>query len=393
MDDVEARLRRTLHDELDPITPERSRAAALPRRALRVRVGRATAAFAVLLAAVTTAALVAGPASDRDGRVPPAGPAETRGHFGVELGPAGTALVAVDVDQGQACLSTALDGAREGTLRRDDPGRDDPVVAWFFASRRTFLPQMCAPMTVSDAAGVLADPGLHYLEIAGEFGSAAAPLDVRETPSEDAPTVAEIVCGQDGAVALTPEVQPRRDGIHLRIYNYGGDRGEFYLVGADGGNEIGDLPADDVRTNVSTFGPGGLQVGCTGYAGSFSYDGPGSERHARITIVDPYDLWTEPDLECGDGRKRPKIPTGRPVPDSPGSREPFEALIRRFLPGVEDDDVVERPLYPESEFKIETRTVVRNGRRIARVYFFSDDSVWTLSPYVCPDSGIAERES
>lgn len=388
MNDLEARLRHVLHEELDPIDADRSRAVTMTRRARRARIVRAGAGVLATLGLLAAAVATAGALGRDDRDLPPAAPPETFAAFDATSEGGRTWRVAVDVEQGQACYGAHVLGAGSVHLRRGDGDAGDPAIATFQETPRAFPSHLCAPVESADAARVIAEPELHYLEFHSGTGSLSGPL--APVDRGEPPAVAEIVCGPRGAVALTPEIQPQRDGIHLEIYNYGGDRGEFYFVAPDGGNEIGNLPADDVHRNVSSFGPGPLQVGCTDYADSFSFDGTGSERHARLTIVDPHDLWTEPDLECGDGRRRRKVVTDRPATEPPGVQPPAETLIREFVSGVEPGDVIERPRYPESMFKLETRTLVRDGRRIARLYLTPEDGVWNVLPYVCPGSGVAD---
>jgi hypothetical protein len=381
MTDLETRLRESLRHELDPVVAAPGRGDEVTRRARRARTARA-AAVAVLTVSVAAAAVALVRRDDE--ALPPASVPETFAVFQVESAGA-TWRVAVDAAQGQVCYAADVLGA--GVAHLHDAGGNGPV-ATFLDAPAAFPSHLCARIDGTDAQDVLDEPERFYLEFHSGDESLSGPLEER-VPGE-LPDVAEIVCGPEGAVALTPEIRPQRDGIHLEIHNHGGDRGEFYLVDPHGGNEIGGLPEDGVRENVSSFGPGPLQIGCAGYAGGFSYDGTGSERHARLTIVDPEGLWTEPELECGDGRRRRTIPTDRLATEGPGVQPPVERLIREFVPGIEPGDVIERPRYPDSQFKIETRTLVRDGRRIARLYLSRGGGVWSVMPYVCPGYGIAD---
>jgi hypothetical protein len=181
--------------------------------------------------------------------------------------------------------------------------------------------------------------------------------------------------------------------VHLTVYNFGGPRGEVSVVAPDGGNAILTLPRDRLTRQVLYFRPGPVQIACVEHEQLVLFDGPGSERHARLEIVDPYGLWTEPDLECGDGaRKGRAIPTGFTLPGLSGVYAELEELVHELVPGVVPDDVIEKPGYPDAPSKIETRTVVRDGRRVGKVWLTHRGKVWTLTPWGCPGSGIAERD-
>jgi hypothetical protein len=185
---------------------------------------------------------------------------------------------------------------------------------------------------------------------------------------------------------LTPRVQPRRDGIHLRFYTPSDRWNAFQLVNDDGDNEGGRFRGYRFE-NLSTFPPGPLYVGCF----ESLYDAPLYPRepaYSKLTIVDPFGLWTEPEPDCPVPDKRPMI-----VPGNPSDPEPdYEALMREHASGLEPGDVFERPMYPESEFIFETRTVVRDGRRVASLTFSPRAGSWVITVWACPGSGIAHEQ-
>lgn len=381
MTDMEKRLSRALHDRLDHVVADPTRAAATLRRTRRLRVLRAgTAVFT--LAAFAVGAVAGAGVLRRDERgIAPSETVPAVAVFTVELAPGGSGRVAVDARGGQVCYSLDVETAIRGKLRRDEPGPKDPVVATFFETVTSYAPQLCAPVDAADAASLLEEPEVHYLELEAGMKvtrGALEPLD--ESPGE-APVVAEVVCGSRGAVSMTPLVRPQHAGVYIYVHNYGGPQGEFYFVAPDGGHEIGSLRRDGRERNITAFAPGPLQVGCVkGALTTFAFDGPGSERHAELEIVDPEGLWNERELRCGYGRRMATIRTD-------GGRS-YEELIRSMVPGIEEDDEIERPGYPGGSFKLPSRTIVREGEPVATLVLPSGKN-GKIIPTVCPGSGIA----
>lgn len=383
MNDVEARLRQTLHAELDAIAPDPRRASPALRRA---RLGRAVRGVAggLACALVVAGAAVAWNRRDADETRPAAKPPE-RATYSLSFGEGGSGTITIDVPRAQACIDLSeASGVTAARLRRD-PG---PTVVEVQPGDWGAWPR-CSSIDADDAKRVVREPGRHYVELhAGEPAhvSALEPLDVAP---QDAPGVAQIVCTEAGAVVLTPRVRAREDGIHLRFHNPWRVPKAFNLLAEDGGNEGGRLRYGR-DGNVSTFAPGLLYVACLDRLNDAVYD-TRDESYASFTIVDPDGLWTDPTLECGEGRRRRVIVTDERLPANPDRLPDMEALIREHVPGVVSSDVLERPLYPESMFIFETRTVVRDGRRIATLMLVREEPYWAILPRACPRSGIAER--
>ncbi|HEV2754223.1 MAG TPA: hypothetical protein VG318_00400 [Actinomycetota bacterium] len=391
MNDLEARLRRVLHEELDPVVADAVRAATVTTRARRARRLRVLAAALAALALTAGAAATAATLIDDRDDLPPAGRPPERGTFSVTLGEGRTALVVVDRVQGQVCYGFDYPIASSVTLRREHPGPRDPVVATLASSPDAYYDRKCARIDRAAAEDVLDAPEDHYIRFDVAENATAGALTPYEPPPGSIPYEAEVVCGPAGAAALTPQVRPQHDGVHVTVYNFARERGELYLVSPDGGNGIYRLPANRLKRTVVYFGPGPIQAACVDRPGLVAFHGPGSESYANLEIVDRYGLWSEPELECGEPRRRSVIPTDLRLPHASAAFPRFERLIRAFVPGVELDDVLERPGYPDAPAKIETRTVVRDGRRIAKVWLTREGDVWALVPWTCPGSGIAEE--
>ncbi|MFN2588632.1 MAG: hypothetical protein ABR613_11020 [Actinomycetota bacterium] len=398
MDDVESRLRRTLTESLDGIEPERGRAAPALRRARRGRAARGAAAGLACLLVVAATAV----AWERrqDDRPAPAGERADVKTFVVSFPRGGRATVTIDVRKAQACVAVQGGGVTLSGHLHYDPAGPDPTVAELHVPPRHLRWPQCDPVDQGDAARVIAEPHRHYLDLHPDPAVRAGVLRPLELAAEDAPDVAEIVCSQDGAVALTPEVQPQEDGIHLRFYNPSRRWRAFNLFDGEGHNEGGDLGfgRDD---NVSTFPPGTLYAGCfDDLDDSFS---PGDAEYTELTIVDPRRLWTELDLACGTAYEERVVDTDEPSDRSETqvrggiiapvpSDTTFPEMARDHVPGLRDEDDIRRPGYPETALHFNHHNVFRDGVAVARLMFVDGPEVWEIRVGACPGTGVGEPE-
>ena len=391
MSDVEARLRESLHEALDPIAAEAARGAAAVRRARRGRAVRGVAAGLAAAVFVAGAALAITREPGEDAPRPASEP-EQVATFLLDFRP-GSGTLTVDVPKAQVCLGVGRDAVIGGAqVEYEPPGSLPIVVAAMGHGGNPHTPR-CRPVDPSSAARVIAEPHHHQVVLPG-FATRAAFLDPFDLSPTSAPDVLEIVCSQDGAVAMTPQARPRLDGVRLRIHNQGGAWRGFEVSSPDGRFGGGGLRRDRIFEKTWPIDPGPHGIRCLREPRAQVYD-PEHPDFAQFTIVDPYGLWNDPALECGAGDQRRRIKTATRVPD-PWRLPDFDQLIRDYLPGVEPDDVLERPRYPESEFKLETRTLIREGRKIATLYLGSArvpgsrrDHRWAIMPVVCPGSRIA----
>lgn len=392
MSDVEARLKETLRASLDAINAEPGRAAAAVRRARRGRVVRGVAAGLAGVLVAGAVAMAWEPRADDPPR--PASEPPAHATFVLDFRPGGGRLT-VDVAKAQVCLDVAWDVVPSGSaLEYEPPGSPSTIVAALGRPRLPRAPR-CESVDPGEAARVIDEPHLHRVVLSPGYAVRASFLEPVDPSPGNAPDVLEIVCSEDGAVALTPQAQPRRDGVRLRIYNQGGAWRGFEVSSADGRFGGGGLRRDRVFDKTWTIDPGPHGIRCLRNPRADVYD-PEDGSFAQFTIVDPYDLWNDPELECVEGNSRREVTTTAPVPDSRDLPD-FDALIRDHVPGVQPGDVLERPFYPESGVKLEPRTLIRDGRKIATFYLGIDKvrggpgHVWSILPRVCPGSGIADR--
>lgn len=377
MTDVEARLRDAMRTALDPVVAEKGRRHAAIRSA---RVGRVVRGISAGLACVLVAGAAALALEPNAGDDPPrpASPPEEVMTFALDFRTqTGDGTLTVDVPKGQVCLKVSrnLAGAR-GQLHYTDP-TVDLIVEYVTAAWRP----VCHPFDQDDAARIVEQPERHYLTIGPRLYDARASLEPLIQPPLF-PDDAEIVCSQDGAIAITPQVLAQDDGVHVRFYASGGRWTAFNLLADDGKNEGGRLRQGSF---VTGFAPGPLYAGCFEHLDDASMS-PRDPAYTTITIVDPQRLWTPDELDCDAPEKRRAIDTGEPLVEP----ERFDELIREHVPGIEPTDDLERPRYPQTEFHFEPRTVVRDGRRIAGLLLVRGDVNWAIDVQACEGSGIAE---
>jgi hypothetical protein len=307
----------------------------------------------------------------------------------------GDGTLTVDIAKAQVCLDVAGTVVPDGSQLVYEPPGTPATVAAALGRRRLPRAPRCEPVDPDHAARVIAEPHHHRVVLSPGYSVETSFLEPFDLAPGNAPDVLEIVCSRAGAVALTPQAQPRRDGVRLRIYNQGGAWRGFEVSSADGRFGGGGLRRDVVFDKTWTIDPGPHGIRCLRNPRADVYD-PEDGAFAQFTIVDPYDLWNDPELECVEGEPRREITTASPAGDSRELPD-FDGLIRAHVPGVEPGDVLERPRYPESAVKLEPRTLIRDGRKIATLYLGIDKvpggpgHVWSILPRVCPGSGIAGR--
>jgi hypothetical protein len=229
-------------------------------------------------------------------------------------------------------------------------------------SAMTVLTASCASGESSHAQG-------------GAEPAAAAPSRV----TESAASVAQVVCSKASITLHTPIVQAQRDGVHVQIENLGGVWGfEFRdVANQDIGWNGGPIGRGTTRLTDST-GPGEVLLACLRTTRDDHDDDPALT--AKLTIVDPQDLYVPFDLSCGFGEQfRMTIWAGDQSP---------EEVFRR-VPGVRPSDELIPPKYPESpQYSSTDRMVIRDGSVVARFLFGGIGPEWTLLVNACPDSGI-----
>ncbi len=212
--------------------------------------------------------------------------------------------------------------------------------------------------------------------VGGAEPAAATPSRV----TESAAPVAQVVCSKESITLHTPVVQAQRDGVHVQIENLGGVWGfEFRDVAdQDIGWNAGPIGRGITRL-TDAAGPGEVLLACLRTSRDNHDDDPALT--ARLTIVDPDDLYVPWDLSCGFGEQF-RITVWAGDEQSP------EEVFRR-VPGIEATDEFKAPKYPESpQYSSIDRMVIRDGSVVARFMGAGIGPKWKLLVNACPDSGI-----
>ena len=224
------------------------------------------------------------------------------------------------------------------------------------------------------------------------YGLTALSTPRPETRPVDEPTsipdLARITCTSGGVEVSTPQVRPRRDGVHIAIDNRT-DKRAFYVrdVSTASGNHGGRLRPHATTRVTTTFAPGEIFVGCFRNAHVTPYFGEDSS-FARLTIEDPEGLWTPLDLACDQTEERRATGSRRSGEDQPNLR----AMARAHLSGLQPSDRFARPGYPGTQWKLgEFLMVLRDGQAIATLTFSPGHVNWVILIEACPGSGIDGR--
>lgn len=257
-----------------------------------------------------------------------------------------------------------------------EPAPLDPARLGKAARRRTLIGVTAVIASVAlIVAGVIIVP--RTLERRSTETSAAS-------NDEHLPTVGIVRCTDEGTVVDTPEIRATTDGVRLRILNESDARFFELRSTVSGENEGGGLDADGVTELQTSASPETHVIGC--FRTQDVEVDAGETTHpafSELTIVDPEGVWNPVELACGDNFEQSRSRTDVPV-----ENENYDEIAREHVTGINDDDQLERPRYPGSELIFETRTVIREGERLARVMFAGGDGEWELLVHACRDSGI-----
>jgi hypothetical protein len=196
-----------------------------------------------------------------------------------------------------------------------------------------------------------------------------------------------VVCEEDSLTLENPLVRARRDGVHVAIENPGGVWGFEFRHMTDPNVAWNGGPIGGGTTRLTdSHGPGDVLVACLR---ARDPDAQGDGYHdenaptARLTIVDPDDLYVPWELACGFGEQsRTKMAAGED--ESPLS-------VARRVPGVMPTDSFKRPKYPDSpRYSPMEFIVFRDGQAIARLMGPYYEEAWHLLINACPGSGITQ---
>jgi hypothetical protein len=202
------------------------------------------------------------------------------------------------------------------------------------------------------------------------------------TTPVDLPDVARVVCAVGNATALTREVRPQLDGVHVMIDNRSGARAFLFQDPKTPARiHSGELASWSQNNVVTPFPPGEILVRCLASAGGTPDRGIEGHGFARIRIVDPEGLWTSDRLECSNPTRFLVTHVGR-ADTSP------DQVVWAFA-GVRPDDRVENPAYPRTRYREARRVIIRNGEPIALLSLRKQVKDWWVVVRACPGSGIA----
>ena len=192
------------------------------------------------------------------------------------------------------------------------------------------------------------------------------------TPAPDVPTAAELTCASDGTVTLSGDtVQPRPDGVHLRVVN-----------GFDEPVSVEGFDADPGTTDwVFSQPPGTMQLMCW----PFSQHSSGQEppRHP-LQIVDPMGLYVDGSVACEFNGSSIIDYAEAPIDLGPPPRKVAEELIT----GRQPDDVLRVSGYPDQEAG--SFIVIRDGDVVASYGIVRfEGKPWRIgSAQVCTGTGL-----
>jgi hypothetical protein len=181
-----------------------------------------------------------------------------------------------------------------------------------------------------------------------------------------------VVCERDSVTLENPVVRAKRDGVHVAIENLGGVWGFEFRHVTDPNPAWDGGPIGRGTTRLTdAHGPGGVLVACLR---ARDPDARGDGYHdddaptARLTIVDPADLYVPWEPICGAGDQfRMKIDA---------TEEEGPADVFRRVPGVRPSDEFRTPKYPGSEQYWPTVMVFRDGMAVARLMGPRTGSGW-----------------
>ncbi len=192
------------------------------------------------------------------------------------------------------------------------------------------------------------------------------------TAVEGIPTRIELTCANDGSVTLSTEaVQPRPDGVHIRVLN------EF-----DEPVSVEGFDADPGTTDwVFSYGPGTIELMCWPFSQHTSGDEP--MRHP-VNVVDPASLYFDGSVACEFEMHSTVDYAQAPVDQGP----PPLRIAKELITGLQPADELRMSGYPEQEGG--SIVVIRSGEVVASygiVRFKAEP--WSLSSgRACEGTGL-----
>lgn len=193
-----------------------------------------------------------------------------------------------------------------------------------------------------------------------------------------APKSLEIVCHEDGTTSLSSDrVAAQPDGIHFTVENRSGESASINGFAVDVGK--------GTSANVAHTPPGTVKVACWPFS---KHRGEEPEPHP-VEVLDPENLWVDPELDCPPGPTNLAESAIRDFVDT--SKSEFDdpvAAARDYFDNFQEEDVVEIAGYPEGEPPVVR--VARGEYVVASVGFLraDDGGVIIETHQLCAGAGI-----
>ncbi len=190
--------------------------------------------------------------------------------------------------------------------------------------------------------------------------------------AEGIPTRVELTCANDGSVTLSTEsVQPRPDGVHIRVVNQFAEP-----VSVEG------FDADPGTTHwVFSYTPGTVELMCWPFSQHTSGDEP--IRHP-VEVVDPVGLFFDGSVSCEFEMHSTGDHAEAPVDQGP----PPLSIAKDLITGLQPADELKMSGYPKQEGG--SIVVIRNGEVVASYGIVRfEGEPWSLSSgRACEGTGL-----
>jgi hypothetical protein len=181
-------------------------------------------------------------------------------------------------------------------------------------------------------------------------------------PPTAAADVGRVVCRPGGAQVLTPTVAAQPDGVRISFENRSGAR-QYELRGPSDpvGSGQGGRLEGSTTTRTLTLEPGRWTVACV----DPRRQGPVAVPVATFTVIDPAGYWVPWNTTCADGDVHGRVG----VMGDFAELDPTAAAtaFAPYLRGLRADDLVVKPGYASTSFKVPLYVVERDGIVVARL--------------------------
>ncbi len=184
------------------------------------------------------------------------------------------------------------------------------------------------------------------------------------------PDVARVVCGSEGVRVLTPRVESRPDGMHLKIDNRI-DGSADLSVSHPGGGMGWSVPAGRSE-RVANVPPGKIQIDC--YGRSWGEDKLLAMEVGTVEVLPGNAGYKSTKLDCPKEKSKKIEPyTNEEMEEQEG--DPVEIFRRSNADSLREGDVVEIAGNTRSRDERTVR-VVRDGEVVATAHYLKLSTGW-----------------